>query len=140
MAATMYANIRLDVDLTGDLPTNTYEVILEGYEDVFTPVVVTERGLTGQLQVHRLMDGNDPLVHESHRYTLILSRAEKDQVKADMGKVCYFMPHYRDEADVATYRKTVLLMPVTPTAMFDPMQDWWHWAVQLEDASGLDVG
>jgi hypothetical protein len=140
MALDLYANIRLDVDLTGDLPTNTYEVKLDEFEDTFTPVVATERSLTNRLQVHRLMDGSDPIVNEGHRYTLILSRAEKDQVKDDMGKVVYFMPHYRDESDVATYRKPMLLMPVSGTAIFDPEMNWWHWAIALEDASGIDVG
>jgi hypothetical protein len=140
VALELYANIRLDVDLTGNLPTNTYQVKLDEFEDTFTPVVATERSLTNQLQVHRLMDGDDPIVNEGHRYTLVLSRAEKDLVITDLGKVVYFMPHYRDESDVATYRTTKLLMPGSGAVIYDPEMNWWRMAIVLEDASGIDVG
>ena len=53
MAATVHDNILLDVDLTGIIPTNTYDVSAEGLEDIYAPAVVTERGLTGKLHVQQ---------------------------------------------------------------------------------------
>lgn len=138
MVLEMKENIRLDNDLTTNLPTNTYEVLLDGYEDIHRAAVVTERGLTGKLLAHRRMTGGVPDKWTDRSYNLLLTRAQKDTLVAHDGMVCYFMPLYRDDAVWADYRETVLLQ-VNKVKMFDPQQDWWQAAVTLEDASGLSV-
>lgn len=141
MAVSLYTNIRLDVDLTGNLPTNTYKVLFEGAEDVFGPAVAVERGVTGKLHVHRLMSGSDPVVFEDHHFMLKLSRAELLLLTADVGRTVYFMPHYRDEgAGWASYRFKVLLESMTGVRSGTSMQGFFLATVYLRDNSEGAVG
>lgn len=138
MAATVQETIRLDADLTGILPTNTYRAIqAEGFEPVYEPAVYTERGWTGRLIVHRTLSGGAPLVFDNYRYRLYLTAAEKDQLAADLGKVVYFMPHLRDDAD-ASYRHVVLFKSMFDVELLDPARLTLYLAsIELEDASDL---
>jgi len=137
----MHEDIRLDVDLTGNLPTNAYAVRTEGLEDVYSPVVATDRSITGKLHVHRLMDGTDPEVFRDYRYTLILTRDELTRLVEDLGRTVYFMPHWRDEgAGFAAYRFKVLFERLTNVRNVDPMTDYWSATIYLRDNSDGDVG
>jgi hypothetical protein len=98
-----------------------------------------ERGITGKLLVHRQMTGATPDKFQHHRYRLVLSRAEADLLKADLGKKVYFMPHYRDDGDPATYREIVLFAEMNEITHYDPQQDWWRGDIVLVDAAGLTV-
>lgn len=139
MAATVHDNILLDVDLTGIIPTNTYDVSAEGLEDIYAPAVVTERGLTGKLHVHRLMDGADPDVFKDYRYVLFLTRAQLAALVGDVGRTLYFMPHYRDDADVATYRFIVFFESVTSIRNIDPFLQYYQATIYLRDNSDGSV-
>jgi len=139
MALEMHATIRLDTDLTDDLPDNEYRVSMTPYQDLVEPVLVYESGITGKLMVHRQMTGSTPDVKEHHRFRLIMTRAEKDLLKADVGKKLYFMPHYRDEADPLPYRDAVLFAAMGEATMYDPQQGWWRADITLVDATGLTV-
>jgi len=139
MALEMYATIRLDTDLTDDLPDNEYRVSMTPYQDIIEPLLSYEWGITGKLLVHRKMTGSTPDAKEHHRYRMIMTRAEKDLLKADVGKKVYFMPHYRDEADPTSYREVVLFAAMGEATMFDPQQEWWHADITLIDATGLAV-
>lgn len=141
MAVKMFDTIRLDNDLTSNLPTNEYNVLFEGYEDVYAAAVITERGLTGRLLVHRQMEGGVPVKWEDHQYRILLTRAQKDTLIAHLGMIMYFMALYRDEdpAGCAAYRDVVLLKAMVGVTHIDPNQQWWTATVYLESASGLTV-
>lgn len=135
MALVLHDRIRLDVELTSDLPVNQYRVIYPSLEESPTPAMVTERSLTGLLQVHRIMDGTVPRKFDNQRFEVLFKgRAEVQQLVADLGRVVYFMPHLRDEADPLTYRSVKLLKSVS-VQNIDPMMEWFRAAVELEDAT-----
>jgi len=141
VAASMHDDILLDTDLTGNLPTNDYAVMAEGLEDVYAPVVATDRSLTGKLHVHRLLSAGNPEVFRDYHYILILTRAELIQLVGDLGKTLYFMPHYRDEgAGFASYRYKVLFESLTNVRNIDPMTDHWQATIYLRDNSDGDIG
>lgn len=135
MAATIHDTIRLDVELTDNLPDNEYKVTYPSLEEMPTPALVTERSLTGLLQVHRVMQGSVPLQFDNQRFVILIhGRDEFDQLKGDLGRVVYFMPHLRDEADPLPYRSVKLLKSIS-NQNIDPMMDWFSAAIELEDAS-----
>jgi len=137
MAISVHLTIRLDVDLDGDgLPVNEYRVIQGGLARNPMPALVSERSLTGNLQVHRLLTGSDTLVFDDCAYELLLlSRTERDSLVGDLGEDVYLMRHVRDEADAATYREVMLLKSVKLTNI-DPMLDWWRAQIELETSTG----
>jgi hypothetical protein len=136
MAATVHATIRLDVDLTNGLPVNEYKVIMGTLQEEPTPALVSERSLTGLLQVHRVMQGTEPLWFDNQRHELLLQgRSELNQLLNDLGRVVYFMPHLRDEADPESYTSVKLLKSVTGVKNLDPMLEWLTAAIELEDAT-----
>ena len=139
MAVSVHDNILLDTDLTGIIPTNAYDVSAEGLEDVYAPAVVTERGVTGKLHVHRLMDGVDPDVFRDYSYVLILTRAQLATLVGDVGRTLYFMPHYRDDADVATYRFIVFFESMTGIRNIDPFLQYYQATIYLRDNSDGSV-
>lgn len=139
MAASAHTTIRLDTDLTGILPTNTYGVVYDGLEQIYQPAITIERSLTGKAHVHRVLDSGTPVVFDGHQYRLLLTLAEKEQLAADIGKVCYFMPHYRDEADV-DYRVVVTFRAMRDVKNIDPMLRWWYATIELEQTDGVTVG
>jgi hypothetical protein len=136
MAATVHSTIRLDADLDGNgLPINEYGVIVQTLEEMPTPALISERSLTGLLQVHRIMEGTTPLQFDNQRHELLIqTRAKLEVLKADLGRLVYFMPHLRDEAVAATYRSVKLLKSVAPRHI-DPMLEWFAAAIELEDAT-----
>ncbi len=133
MAATVHDNILLDTNLTGIIPTNAYDVSAEGLEDIYAAAVVTERGITGQLHVHRLMDGVDPDVFKDYSYVLILTRAQLADLVGDVGRTLYFMPNYRDDTDVATYRFIVFFESMTSIRNIDPFLQYYQATIYLKD-------
>lgn len=132
MAATVHENIRLDTDLSGGLPVNTYRVVATGYDQGYEPVIVTERSLTGLLQTHRLRENGNTKVYEEPTYTLLLTRDEKSQLAADLGEQVYFMPHFRDEGDASSFTKlmTFVSMECKP---LEPMIWYWTANIRLEE-------
>lgn len=139
MAPTVHDTIRLDVDITGILPDNEYGVLADGLEHVYEPAMSIERSLTGKMHIHKVLDSGDPLVFENESLVLLLRRTdsadELAQLVDDLGKVCYFMPHYRDETDVA-YRRVVLFSGIQGVEPLDPMTEWFRIAITLESADG----
>lgn len=140
MAASVHDNIRLDVQLTGVLPTNTYDVATKGHHELPYAVATSEISLDGTLQVHRIMDGSDPTQDKNYAYELVVTQAEKAQLEADVGRVAYLMQNYRDDADVATYRKVVFFQEITDVHPLDPMLNYYSLAIRLVGATGLTVG
>jgi len=135
MPATVHATIRLDVELTDELPVNEYKVIIGTLEEMPAPALVSERSLTGLLQVHRVMEGTVPLQFDNQRHELLIqTRAALEQLKGDLGRIVYFMPHLRDEADPVTYRSVKLLKSISAQNI-DPMLEWFRAAIELEDAT-----
>ena len=140
MAASTFANIRLDVELTGTLPTNTYKVLWEGDLRLYEPAVFTERSLTGKLHIHKLLDGTDPKVFDGRRYKMLLTgQSEVSQLAADLGKVIYFMPNYRDEGDIATYRSIVLFKSMRDVTAVDASETYFYATIELEEATDQSV-
>jgi hypothetical protein len=138
VALALYDSIRLDTDLDGDgLPVNTYEVAMEGYDDPMEVALQIEWGVTGKPLVHRVLSGGVPRTYQGRSYRLILTKAEKDQVLLDVGKILYFMPHSRDEDDTATYRSVVVFDKPRGITMYDPQQGWWHVDIRLIDGTDL---
>lgn len=141
MAASVHDNIRLDTALAGILPTLTWEVNVEGYRDQNYVPIVTRRSLTGKLHIHRVMDSGTPTIPyllKDYNYELILTRDEYITLHALVGKILYFMPHYRDEADVA-YRSVVVMVSVSEAMPYDPMLTYWRIAVHLQSADSATV-
>lgn len=145
MAASTYANIRLDTDLTSTLPTNTYKVLWEGDLRLFEPAVHTERSLTGKLHIHKLLSGTDTKVFAGRRYKLLLGsgdatgHAEVSQLSADLGTNVYFMPHYRDEADVGTYRSVMYFKSMRDVTAVDASETYFTCTIELEESTGNTV-
>jgi hypothetical protein len=139
MAATVHETIRLDTDLTGDLPTNQYDVRQGGLEEIYEPATLTERGLTGDLHVHRVMSGGAPLVFDNYQYTLLLTRAQKDALALDLGKNVYLMPHVRDEGDALNYRSIMHFKSMAEVKEINPMLDYFTATIMLEEATGGSV-
>ena len=140
MAATVHDKILLSDTLDGSsLPDKEYRVLSDGLEEKYEPIMSTERSLTGKMHIHRLTTGGNPTLIPAYRYTLILTLAEKDQIAADLGKTVYFMQHYRDDADTATYRKVMIFRSISEVENFNPMIEWWRATIDLEEATGQSV-
>jgi len=131
----MYSTIRLDVELTDGLPINEYKVIYGSLNEEPTPALITERSLTGFLQVHRVIQSGNPLWFDNQRMELLIQgRAELQQLNADLGRVLYFMPHLRDEAAPEDYLSVKVLKSIQQQNI-DPMAGWFKAAIELEDAT-----
>jgi len=140
MAASVSATIRLDTALTGQLPTQTWKVDFEGLHDTNWAAVIGERSLTGQLHVHRVLSAGSVVQFRNYEYTLICTDTEYRNLIQLVGKVCYFMPHWRDEGDPTTYREIVLLEAMSGDKLLDPMMNYFTATVLLVDADGCTVG
>jgi len=136
MAEQMYETIRLDNNLTGNLPTAEYHVQLSGMEDRNAAAAAHERSLTGELHVHRTMDAGEPVKFRDYMYRLVLTNAEYETLRDMVGKVVYFMPHRRDEVAYSAYRKVVLIAGFQKESPLDPMEIWWTMTIMLVDATG----
>lgn len=137
MAPTVHETVLIDADLTGNLPTNGYRVLFDGLERVYEPMMAFERSLTGAMHVHRILESGSAKVPVAFRYRLFLTRAEKDLIAADLGRVVYFMPHYRDEgAGYAPYRHVMLLSSMSEVRNVNPMLDYYTAIISLEEADG----
>lgn len=140
MAATVHTTIRLDTALDGDLPDSEWKVSVGGLEERYQPAMMVERSLTGAMMIHRLRENDLPKSFSGMRYTMFLtSAAEKEALSDLLGYVVYFMPHYRDEADVATYRSVMLFKSMTEVEPYDPMLGWWKAVIELEEATNNEV-
>jgi hypothetical protein len=138
MVATMHDTMRMDTALTGILPTLEWRVTHEAYGDSRYAAVISERSLTGQLMVHRTINGGSVEQFDDHSYQLIMTRAEYLLLLPYVGKIVYFMPHYRDEADVS-YREVVLFEALSPAHILDPEGTYWIALARFIDATGLTV-
>ena len=135
MAVLVHDSIRLDVDLADGMPVNEYGVIQGTLEMTPAPALISERSLTGFLQVHRVVQGTTPLVFDNQRHQLLIKgQAELDQLKADLNRTVYFMPHRRDE-DAPEGYLTVKLFKALTIEPIDPMLEWFRAAIDLEDAT-----
>lgn len=139
MAEQVYDTIRLDNNLTGDLPTAEYHVQLTGKEDRNAAAAAYERGLTGTLHVHRTMSAGSPVAWRDYLYRLTLTNSEYETLRGMAGKIVYFMPHRRDESNYASYRKVVLIAGLQQERPMEPMEAWWTAIVMLIDATGKSV-
>ena len=142
MANTLYDTIRLDSNLAGQLPVNEYSVSQLGFSQINYLPIVTRRGLTGHLHIHRTVGGpgNVPINLRDFHYELILTRAEYDALRVVVGTIAYFMPHFRDEGDPTSTRKVVVIQSMSEASVFNPdLADWWHAIVNLVDAENNTV-
>lgn len=140
MAATIHNGILMDTALAGQLPASEWSVTLEGHREHTYVAVASERGITGKLHIHRTLDAGNVIQFKDYPYTLICTHAEYRALRLLLGKVVYFMPIYRDDADVATYRFVVLLQAVAEEAPYDANQDYWRVVIRLVDAEGNAIG
>jgi len=140
VAASVQETIRLDTALTGQLPTQTWKVEFSGLHDMNWAAAAGERSLTGQLHVHRTLSGASVMQFRDYEYTLILTDTEYRALILLVGKVCYFMPHYRDEADPTSWREVVLFQAMSGENLLDPMMNYFTATIQLTDADGCSVG
>jgi hypothetical protein len=138
MAASMHTTMRMDTTLDGILPDSEWKVSVEGFGDSRYAAVVSERSLTGQLMVHRTISAGDVVQFDDHSYQLIMTRAEYLSLITFVGKIVYFMPHYRDEADVS-YRRVVLFEALSPARILDAVGDYWVAVARFVDGDNLTV-
>lgn len=138
MAPQLYATVRLDTDLDGSgLPINEYKAIFEGAEDTHDPAVTYDRSLTGHMHVHRLESGSETKKFEGYRYTIwVTGQSERAQLLADLGRVVYFMPNYRDESAAASYRQVMLFESASSDNRVDPMETYFRLTIMLTEATG----
>lgn len=130
--------MRMDTALAGILPSSEWKVNVEGFGDSRYAAVVSERSLTGQLMVHRTLSGGDVIQFDDHSYQLIMTRAEYLSLITYVGKIVYFMPHYRDEADIG-YRRIVLFEALSPAHILDCVGSWWVAVARFVDGDNLTV-
>ena len=140
MAATVHDTIRLDSALTGILPTAEYYVRQDGWRDQNTAQITVDYSVTGQAHVHRARDGGGTIVqHRDHIYVMLLTRAQYLTLRGLVGKILYFMPHLRDEADVA-YREVVVLNEMQDEILLEPNQmTYFLTTIILKAAAGCTV-
>ena len=124
---------------------NTYKVLWEGDLRLYEPAIHTERSLTGRLHIHKLLDGANPKIFDGRRYKVLLGatdgitgQEEVSQLAADLGKVVYFMPNYRDEADL-DYRSIVLFKSMRDVTAVDSSETYFYATVELEEATDQSV-
>jgi hypothetical protein len=135
MAAAMQDHIHLDTD---NPPTATYPALHETLDGTPMVAMVTERSLTGKLQVHRLLDGADPVQFVNDRMRLRLSLAEMLVVKGLAGKDVYYIPHYHDEAAPAAYVvQAVLVLRPGAITNLDPSAAHWFATVEILDNEAI---
>ena len=141
MAASVHDTIRLSYNpLVGGMPDAEYHVAAEGLMDNNYAAVVAERSLTGLLHVHRATSGGLLMQFRDYLYIMILTHAEYRTLRGLVGHICYFMPHYRDEAAPANYLYTVLVHPLAEEVPLDPMLTWWRTTLKMTDAASNTVG
>lgn len=140
MVATIHDEMLMDTALAGSIPATSWSVVLEGHRERNYAAVQSERGITGKLHVHRVLETGVVKQFRDYPYTLICTHAEYRALRLLLGKVVYFMPHYRDDADVATYRFVVLFQSMIEDTPFDANLDYWKVAIHLVDAEGNSIG
>ncbi len=98
-----------------------------------------ERGVTGKLFTHRLMDTQgDPLSFNADAMTLMCTNAEKNAILTLMGKACYYIPLSHsaagDTAGHATDRiNIVLAIKAGGVQNIDPACTYWKVGIEIND-------
>ena len=132
MAASIQDHIHLD---TSTPPTTEYYVKWpEGWD--YTPQleVIYERGLTGKLLVHRLVDDSgDPIQFDEDILTLTITLAEMITLRALAGKAMYYVPNLHDDASLSSYIETCYFDIRPGMALIDPMGSYWSIQIQIHD-------
>ena len=131
--------IRLDTALAGDMPVKQYDVWIQGLADINYVPIVSRRTITGFLAVHRTMSAGVPLLLKDYHYQVVLTQEDYYQLLADVGKIMYFMEHYRDEATPLTYRKVVAFQSMSDAKPYNPELTYWTTLLSLVDATGNQV-
>ena len=140
MAASTYETVRLDTVLTGQLPTSTWKVSFAGRRDINFALMTSETSLSGDVMVHRVVDGGGAVFQFIDRsYKLLLTQAEYLAFTQLIGKVCYFMPHIRDEAAPLGYRETVLVERLSEELPLNPPMEYFTTVVYLRNAGNSEV-
>lgn len=140
MAASIHDEILMDTTLAGSIPATSWSVVLDGHREYNYAAVSSERGITGKLHIHRVLETGVVKQWRDYPYTLICTHAEYRALRLLVGKVVYFMPHYRDDGDVANYRFVVLFESMGDETPFDANLDYWKVAIRLIDAEGNTIG
>lgn len=140
MAAEVHGTIRLDTALSGDLPTSEWDVDYAALKDQDYAAAISERSLTGQLHVHRTLSAGSVMQFRDYSPRLILTRAELTALRLLVGKICYYMPHNRDEGGAApNYRVVVFFQDMTEEKPLDPALTYYTAEIHLVDADGCTV-
>ena len=111
MATQAQSHLHLDTDLEGapeNSPTNKYTALVPETRSVRAHIAL-EWAVDAILMTHRVTSSGDPVVSESRRYRLKVTRAELAALIADLGHQVYFVPHYHpdDAEDHTAYRSQV---------------------------------
>jgi hypothetical protein len=132
MALGIQSHIHLDTD---DPPTAEYPVAMGTLDFTADVLLSMERGVTGKLHVHRVVDGGgDPYQFVADACTLLLTQAQMATVKALAGKAVYYVPNRHDDDDVGSYATAcILVIPTGGITNIDPMGDWWRVQIQVAD-------
>ncbi|HID61360.1 MAG TPA: hypothetical protein EYP49_01235 [Anaerolineae bacterium] len=107
----------------------------ESWDSTPLVAVTTERSLTGKLHIHRLVDASgNPIQFCADRMTLLCTLAEMQTVKALAGKTIYYVSNYHDDANLASYTITgVLVIQPGGITNIDPAGDWWRVNIEIVD-------
>ena len=131
MAASIQNHCHLD---TVNPPVATYSVISGSWDVTLDVPLVMERGLTGLLHYHRILDeGGDVVQFEGERFTIRRATlAQMLTLRGLAGKVVYYVSPYHDEASL-TVVSAILVVPRGGIVNLDPMGTLWNVQVELTD-------
>ena len=145
MAVGIQDHIHLGTD---NPPTNIYPVV-DGTLDLTPGVQVAfDRGLTGVLHTHRLVDDSgNPVQFCNDKMRLRLTLAEMLVVKELIGKTVYYVPNYHDDVEDGdsldvwpdsdyVVRGVLMVQPGSLTNI-NAMCTHWLLAVEIVDDSAV---
>ena len=116
MAVRAQNHLHLDTDLSGapeNAPTHYYTAIIPETRNI-RAFVSLEWSVRGDLMVHRIDSGGEPVTSESRPYRLRVNRTELTNLIADLGKYVYFVGpwHPDDNEDHTAYRDQVYFVEI----------------------------
>ena len=145
MAVGIQDHVHLGTD---NPPTTTYRVV-HGTLDLTPGVQVAfDRGLTGVLHTHRLVDDSgDPVQFCTDKMRLRLSLSEMLTVKGLIGKTVYYVPNYHDDdedsgsldvwPDSSYVVRGVLMVQPGSLTNINAMCTDWLLAIEIVDDSAV---
>jgi hypothetical protein len=117
MAASANDHIHLD-DVNP--PVDEYHTALDGFRPAQQVFVTVDSALDGTKHVHRLVNEGVPVSYDGAAHVVLVDWDGFEALKAIHGKTVYFVDNWHDDADLASYTKTMVLLGVALQRAFTP--------------------